>query len=403
MKLLPLASEKDHLEALRRIEELLDSNAALGSAESEELTALTSLVQGYESRVYPTLPPDPVQAILFRMEQQNLSQRDLVPFIGSRSKVSEVLSRKRPLTLSMIRALHFGLGIPASSLLTEQAPQEITFPTLDVSQFPLALMVKRGWIRATEWEVKNRPGELIEKFFSPVGSSVNLIAAYRTGEHIRSGRSMNEINLLAWKIRVAAKGLEAQIRPYEPGSVTMDFMRAVAELSTKDNAPVAVQDFLGEHGIAFCVEPHLPQTYLDGAAILSESERPIVGLTLRHDRLDNFWFTLMHELAHISCHLESGVRVFYDDLEVDSQSNAREREADAIAHEALIPRDVWQKSPASMLPSPEAAMHLAKILNIHPAIVAGQIRYRRNNYRLLPNLVGSGEVRRCFQDIDWSI
>ena len=78
---------------------------------------LATLVEVYEEKHFPMESPDPVEAILFRMEQQALKQRDLVPYIGSKSKVSEVLSRKRPLSLNMIRALSEGLGIPAEILV----------------------------------------------------------------------------------------------------------------------------------------------------------------------------------------------------------------------------------------------------------------------------------------------
>jgi len=214
---------------------------------------------------------------------------------------------------------------------------------------------------------------------------------------------MDEPALLAWTVRVVAKAQELSVATYKVGSVTLELMHSLAKLSVKPDAPALAQRFLSENGIALCVEPHLPQTYLDGAAVLLDSDRPVVGMTVRYDRVDNFWFTLMHELAHICCHLDSGISVFYDDLEVGSQNSSREKEADTIAREALIPAEVWKASPASKLPTPEAAEHLARKLGIHPAIAAGRIRYERKNYRLLPHLVGSGDIRRCFPEVDWSI
>jgi len=402
MRLEPIRSESDYTRVLGRIEQLIDRTPLPGSLEAQELEALTALVQNYESRNYPTEPPDPVDALLFRMEQQNLSHRDLIPFIGSRSKISEVLSRKRPLTLSMIRALHFGLGIPASSLLREP-PRPDDTREFDPTDFPLSLMLKRGWLNATEWEIKHRPADVLDGFLTRVGSRSQLRSAYKQSEHIRSGRSMDEPALLAWTVRVVAKAQELSVATYKVGSVTLELMHSLAKLSVKPDAPALAQRFLSENGIALCVEPHLPQTYLDGAAVLLDSDRPVVGMTVRYDRVDNFWFTLMHELAHICCHLDSGISVFYDDLEVGSQNSSREKEADTIAREALIPAEVWKASPASKLPTPEAAEHLARKLGIHPAIAAGRIRYERKNYRLLPHLVGSGDIRRCFPEVDWSI
>ena len=135
-------------------------------------------------------------------------------------------------------------------------------------------------------------------------------------------------------------------------------------------------------------------------------DRPVIGLSLRHDRIDNFWFCLMHELAHLSLHLEKPtgdepIR-FYDDLDVDDQGDPREEEADKLAGEALIPEEEWKNSPASNLRTPQAAQHLARKLRIHPAIVAGRIRHAYKSYRRLNNLVGSGQVRRLFPEATWA-
>lgn len=119
-----LRTEADYEVALAAIEGLMDLDAAPGTPTAERLEVLTLLVEDYEEREVPSSLPDPIEAIRFRMEQQGLKQADLVPFIGSRSKVSEVLSRRRSLTLSMMRALHSGLGIPAQVLLQDRTESE---------------------------------------------------------------------------------------------------------------------------------------------------------------------------------------------------------------------------------------------------------------------------------------
>ena len=112
-----IKKEKDYNLALARIEKLMDSKP--GTPEFDELEILSTLVEIFEDEHFPIGMPDPLSAIKFRMEQLGLNQQGLVPFIGSRSKVSEVLNRKRPLTLSMMRSLHKELGIPADVLLTK--------------------------------------------------------------------------------------------------------------------------------------------------------------------------------------------------------------------------------------------------------------------------------------------
>ena len=112
-----IKTEAEYEVALARVAELMDAQP--GSPDEQELELFALLVEQYEQEHFPIAPPDPVEAILFRMEQEGLTRKDLAAYIGSPSKVSEVLNRKRPLSLSMIRALHKGLGIPADILVQE--------------------------------------------------------------------------------------------------------------------------------------------------------------------------------------------------------------------------------------------------------------------------------------------
>ena len=115
MKPKVIKTNSDCAAALARIEQLMD--AKRNTHQGDELELLSLLVHDYEEKTFPMDKPDPVEAIRFRMEQQGLKPTDLVPFLGSRSRVSEVLSGRRNLTLKMIRALVRGLGIPAEVLL----------------------------------------------------------------------------------------------------------------------------------------------------------------------------------------------------------------------------------------------------------------------------------------------
>src|SRR2546426_9888938 len=149
-------SEVDYKAALAEIEQLIDHNVRAGTPEGDRLNLLTLLVQDYEQKRIVSEEPDPIEAIKFRMEQMNLTPRDLVPLIGSRSKVSEVLSRKRPLTLSMVRALHKGLGIPAKSLLQEQTLFGAGADAIQWDQFPIRAMIARGWIKEKVADVRHQ-------------------------------------------------------------------------------------------------------------------------------------------------------------------------------------------------------------------------------------------------------
>lgn len=119
MDIQPIHSETDYQKALKKISVLMDSDPELGTPEGDCLDILATLVQTYEARHIPMTAPDPIEAIKFRMEQSGLSAKDLEPLIGKSNRVYEVLNRKRPLTLAMIRRLHSSLGIPADSLIAE--------------------------------------------------------------------------------------------------------------------------------------------------------------------------------------------------------------------------------------------------------------------------------------------
>lgn len=393
-----IKSDEEYNLALVELEALIDEDPKQGSPEGERLEFLSLLVEDYESRKYGQTLPDPIEAIQFRMEQQGLAQKDLVPYVGSRSKVSEVLAHKRPLTLSMIRALHSGLGIPAKVLVQERPLRDIQEPDLEWSRFPIKEMIARGWIQA---KFATTPEAFIKGFFAQLGSASAARALYRTTHHTRSGRTMDHYALTAWTARVIIR-VRQNPPPvsYVKGTVSLQFMRELARLSVFDRGPLLAQEFLWKHGIPLIVESHLPKTYLDGAAILGEAERPVIGVTLRHDRLDNFWFCLMHELAHVALHLGQGISQFFDDLDTSVGIDPREKEADDLAGEALVPQAEWERSPASHLRTPEAVMQLANQLRIHPSVVAGRIRRKFKNYRVLNRFVGYGKVRASLQEIN---
>ncbi len=115
MEIKPIKTEADYEAALEEIERLF--NAKPGTGEADRLEVITTLTEAYEEKLYAIPLPDPIEAILYHVESRGLSRRDLEPFIGSRARVSEVLNRRRPLTMEMIRKLHDGLGISAEVLI----------------------------------------------------------------------------------------------------------------------------------------------------------------------------------------------------------------------------------------------------------------------------------------------
>ncbi len=120
MEVKPIHDEADHQAALKEIEKLINSQP--GTPEGDRMDVLVTLVEAYEARNFPIPEPDdPVQVLEYYIESRGFSRRDLLPFLGSKERVSEILNRKRGLSLEMVRRLHTGLGIPADLLIGKKA------------------------------------------------------------------------------------------------------------------------------------------------------------------------------------------------------------------------------------------------------------------------------------------
>lgn len=400
-KIKAIRSDADYHAALARVDALMDAEP--GTPDGEELDVLTDLVEHYEEKNIPIGFPSPVAAIEFRLEQAGLTQRDLVPFIGSRAKVSEVLAGKRPLTMPMARALHEHLGIRADVLLQEpSAGFEQDLDTLEWKRFPLKRMAARGWIRSTR-NLSSRAEQLVRDLIRKAGGpAVASAALYRKSHQARANAKSDPYALKAWCWKVLADANEHRLPvSYKRGTVTLEFLRQLAKLSWLEEGPRLAKEFLEKHGVALVTVAHLPKTYLDGAALKLADGSPVVGLTLRYDRLDNFWFCLLHELAHVGRHMDvDGVDAFVDDLTLrdveGGRDDPKEIQADEWAEEALIPRAMWESSAVRQHPTPMSVINLANALHVHPAIIAGRIRHEEKNYRLLSQFVGTGQVRPHF-------
>lgn len=394
-----IKTAKDHSDAMARLMTLMDANPEEGSPEDNELEVLALLIEQYESTQFSTDLPDPVEAIKFRMEQQGLTRKDMRPYFGSDSKTSEVLNGKRSLSLLMIRKLHKGLEIPADVLIQERGSSLPGTNGLEWSKFPLAEMRKRGcfpdWTGSLN-ELKAYAEENISRFLASVRSPFVKPALCRTSAHYVSDKEVDQYALLAWQVRVLQKAEKMKtVGHYAPGSITQDVMKELAQLSWSEQGPKVAQEFLSFLGIKLVTEFHFEKTYLDGAAMVDVTGQPVIGMTLRHDRLDNFWFTLMHELAHIALHLQDSSTTFFDDLD-STEKDSIEHEADRAAADALIDHSAWSKAKVKISQSEEDCVALARKLKIHPAIIAGRLRHESKDYSILSNVIGNKMVRHHF-------
>jgi HTH-type transcriptional regulator / antitoxin HigA len=397
-----IKSNEDHADAMARMSILMSLDPKPGSKDENELALLALVIEDFERQTVPPVQIDPIESILFRMDQMDLSRKDLIPYIGSISKVSEILSHKRPLSLPMIRRLSKGLGIPAEILIEDvETDTSIVnqYPEMDFSRFPLKEMLDRGCFGAFESSgkhLKECAENLVRKFMHDLLPKQMEPAFLRAPMHQRGDRQTDDLALLAWRMCVLRKAREANLhREYKQGSVTPEWLRELAKLSAFNEGPKLAKEYLARIGITLVIESHFKRTFLDGAAML-DNARPIVALTLRHDRIDNFWFALLHELAHVAMHLNNENPLFIDDLDRPNPEQI-ETEADEMAQEALIPKDRWNKATVQVTLSSEDAISFANEIGVHPAIIAGRLRYETKNFRLLSHLIGkTGQVSQHF-------
>ena len=390
-----IKNDSDYENALNKIECLIGMDPEPGSNEGELLDVLALIIKEYEDKHYKIASPTPIEAIKFRMEQMNLTQKDLVPYIGSRSKVSEILNSKRQLNMKMVRALNKGLGIPYDSLMGETKYVEKE----NYKEFPIKVfneMFNRNYFDTSPrkiTEAKDISEELLIGHFGD--NSYGNMNYVRYRRNIRAGIKSNDCALMAWQMQVLKLAKKQPLENiYNSRFISTKFIQQLVSLSTFANGVNLAKEFLNVNGIHLIILPHLIGSRLDGAAFKTLDGEPIISLTLRYDRIDNFWFTLLHELGHIKLHCKNTGDSFLDDLDVEG--NEIEKEADEFAHKSLISDNQWKKFSFDNKTKSAKVIEFAKKLNISSAIVAGKVRHEIKNYRILTQLLGQGMVRNKF-------
>lgn len=275
--------------------------------------------------------------------------------------------------------------------------------SLEWTLFPLEEIVSRKWVNATIDDLKNKPKQVFDKFINTIGGEeVPQSVLFRKTFHKNTNNLMNDYALLAWSIRVVSKAFsECCEKAYDANYITNDFLVDVAQLSRHEDGPLRAKQLLAENGIALVIERSLPGAIFNGAAIPTRQGMPVIGLTLQYDRIDNFWFTLLHELAHVWKHFDKVNELYIDYFGSGEQNNdAKEVEANSIAGEALIPKSYLMHD-AFILKTNASVEDLAEQLNISPAIVAGRIQFDLKQYNIFRKYVDV-PVRQLFKDAGWA-
>jgi HTH-type transcriptional regulator/antitoxin HigA len=326
---------------------------------------------------------------------QGLSQTDLAEQLGMKAQQIQRYEATQYMSASLARLIEIAGALKvrvSQSFAKAESPIESSLfswsdpASIDWTRFPLKEMSKRGWLKGRDLV------DAARSYFLTAAGPQFASALHR--KKVRSGNAPDEFALLAWQARV----LELARQELETGrigefEIQDSWLHTLVSLTQFDDGPEKARKLLNAHGITLIIERHLSGTYLDGAAMISPTGHPVVALTLRHDRLDNFWFVLFHEIGHVFLHLYTSLRLDFFDEEDGVDGDGLEKEADQFALTNLIPDQLWKQCLSRFVLSEEAVLIDAEKLGIHPSIIAGRIRKERSNYHILSNLVGNGVVR----------
>ena len=169
-------------------------------------------------------------------------------------------------------------------------------------------------------------------------------------------------------------------------------LKQIAKMSASLDAISDVQSILYEKGVIVIYEQALPGMKADGACFKLSTGHPVVALSLRYSRVDNFWFTLLHELAHVSLHYDQLDDVIIDDLD-EADASLIEQQANQLALNSFIPRSAWRNCEPKFSRDSKDVITFAKRMEIHPAVVAGRLRHELGRYDLFTDIINETNVR----------
>jgi len=339
---------------------------------------------------------------------KGFSQRQLAEAIGlkeqqiQRYEAEEYSSACLRRLADVATALGLNITEVAELRATSQPLRSLESADLAWDQFPIREMYRRNWFEGFSGSLSAAVAHAEELVKNFVQRSLNAPVQAATRQRVRSDGVVDWYALLAWQCRAIA--LARKSKPenrYKPNTITHEWLVKLSHVSCQVDGPRKAVDYLLDSGIPLVIEPHLSHTHLDGAALLLPEGTPMVGMTLRQDRLDNFWFVLIHELIHVMKHLHKGdAESIFDDLDADADEI--EQETDSLAGEILVPENRWNEALARYVRNQDTIEDFASELTIHPAIVAGKIRREADNYTILQDMVGQGEVRKLFPEVHFA-
>ena len=250
-----------------------------------------------------------------------------------------------------------------------------------LKELPKSELIKRGWLKSKQ-------------------DSISLVSLFRDIHEDRQAklyRKSNTADASLTSLWLSKVKVQAEIDYFlnsvpEFQALEKAKLKSIAQLSADVGVLTELKSILREIGIILVFLRPLPSMKLDGAVFKLHSGNPVVGMTLRYSRLDNFWFTLLHELAHISLHMELLETPILEDLDLDSDSDI-EISANRLAKKSIVDRHVWRNCPPKYDKGYESINRFAKQIGVHRSIVAGLLRREEGNYAAYSRIVNEINTR----------
>lgn len=329
---------------------------------------------------------------------QNWKQKDLARKLGLQEQAIQRWESERYRNINLANFMKVARALSVGFSATFHSPEMSKWlAPVDVNPSEIQKVLKHarahGWLDEGDSDDNDGKKRLI-RYVSEHVLRYGTPSLLRTGLNVKD--HPEDWALLSWKAQITRRAeriIENERLSYRP--LELSWLKELTHLSEREDGPLLAQALLKAHGILLVIERNIPGMEVDGAAFLVD-DIPVIGLTLRRNALDNFWFTLMHEVAHVILHYRTGLAAgFFDDVE-NVELEELEKEANKFAADLLVPEEVWSRSPARIAKVSKPIENLAKQLGIAPAVIYGRIRLERKNFAIFSDKIGQGSVRKLF-------
>ena len=250
-----------------------------------------------------------------------------------------------------------------------------------VKKLPTNELIKKGWLTD-----KNDLTSLVPLFQNMVDGNFQVL--------FRKSTTSNEALYALWLSRVSnvakEKIIKHEISKFE--GLTKENLKNIAKLSPNESLILELPSILAKYGIVLVYEQGIKSMKLDGAVFKLFTGHPVIGLSFRYSRIDNFWFTLMHELSHIVLHYEQLDIPIFDDLDEESP-DLIEKQANRLAKNSFVEKAIWRSCKANYQTGYDVVYEFADEVGIHPAIIAGLLHHEKKSYQIYSKIVNKINLR----------